>query len=625
MANSLNSLTAFVDYAPPDPNKKKNENNNDYLSGALNRATTNKTSSGQNTQSGNDLLSALTSKFNSTTNNNASSGQNTAAGSNWSNNLTAMANTVSKGYPSTGNTARANLSANSGTSASQTQGKMLSPYEAQRQGIQNPQSSTRASLADAMYKRGIDENGDPYVTYGGFKVITPEELKKQQEKEKELAEEKERIEQILKEKGLLDSGNIRWMGNEPTPTGQTIVDPSSMNNGNMPTATTPTTSDIPTPTQPGFGTGTSIPYGQRNYSVFSGSNADANGNNGSLVKMGADGRTVNIDQSYATKELPSYTMSEAQYGTYDTSMAKGDEFQKYIGDKGNWSDGLLETVKAIDDYDTLHTDSKKAIDSSYATAQKLNEYKDRNVKEGYSAEDLAVMSQSGLDSLNNAYKRALNSAAADYNRLGLRGSGFELGNSYGNTTDSITGQYLSNVAKLQNEIDAKGLEAAREDRFRNAEANDKNRTDVIKTALDIGNSMNDTDNKRIENIQNIQEKNRNAYSEALKTINNLFTSSDQSQRGWASQNESEHKNDYDAILKAVELGKQSQATQYSTAATILNGLLNAIGTASSGGNRDALNGAIERINQVTNPKDSNSSSYLNEILKALGIPVVNNA
>ena len=529
--NNSNSL--FVDYLAPDPNKKKNENNNGYLSGALSQATTNKTSSGQNT----------------------------AAGSNWSNNLTAMANTVSKGYPSTGTAARANLSANSGTSASQTQ------------------------------------------------------------------------------------GNIRWMGNELTPTGQTIVDPNSMNNGNMPTATTttpttsttsttpttsttsttPTTSDIPTPAQPSFGTGTSIPYGQRNYSVFSGSNADANGNNGSLVKMGADGRTVNIDQSYATKELPSYTMSEAQYGTYDTSMAKGDEYQKYIGNKGNWSDGLLETVKAIDDYDTLHTDSKKAIDSSYATAQKLNEYKDRNVKEGYSAEDLAVMSQSGLDSLNNAYKRALNSAAADYNRLGLRGSGFELGNSYGNTTDSITGQYLSNVAKLQNEIDAKGLEAAREDRFRNAEANDKNRTDVIKTALDIGNSMNDTDNKRIENIQNIQEKNRNAYSEALKTINNLFTSSDQSQRGWASQNESEHKNDYDSILKGVELGKQSQATQYSTAATILNGLLNAIGTASSGGNRDALNGAIERINQITNPKDSNSSSYLNEILKALGIPVVNNA
>lgn len=602
------SLTDFVDYKAPDPNKKKNENNNGYLSGALSQATTNQTSSGQNT----------------------------AAGSNWSNNLTAMANTVSKGYPSAGNTARANLSANSGTSASQTQGNMLSPYAAQQQGIQNPQSSARASIKTLfdIYRdgsRGIyDEDTDTYIKY---KPISQEELKKQQEKEKELAEEKERIEQILKENGLLDSGK----GNEPAPTGQTIVDPSSMNNGNLPTATTPTTSttsttsttpttsDIPTPAQPGFGTGTSIPYGQRNYSVFSGSNADANGNNGSLVKMGADGRTVNIDQSYATKELPSYTMSEAQYGDYDSSMTKGDEYQKYIGNKGNWSDGLLETVKAIDDYDTLHTDSKKAIDSSYATAQKLNEYKDRNVKEGYSAEDLAVMSQSGLDSLNNAYKRALNSAAADYNRLGLRGSGFELGNSYGNTTDSITGQYLSNVAKLQNEIDAKGLEAAREDRFRNAEANDKNRADVIKTALDIGNSMNDTDNKRIENIQNIQEKNRNAYSEALKTINNLFTSSDQSQRGWASQNESEHKNDYDSILKAVELGKQSQATQYSTAATILNGLLNAIGTASSGGNKDALNSAIARINQITNPKDDNSSSYLNELMKALGIPIVNNA
>lgn len=619
------SLTEFVDYRAPDPNKKKNENNDNYLASALNRATTNKTSSGQNTQSGNDLLSALTSKFNST-NNNASSGQNTATGSNWSdnwrNNLTAMANAVSKGYPSTGNTARANLSANSGTSASQTQGNMLSPYAAQQQGIQNPQSSTRASLKILPYI--YDEDTDTYIKHD---VLSQEDIKKKQEKEKELAEEKERIEQILKEKGLLDSGTIRWMGNESTPSGQTIVDPNSMNNGNMPTATTPTTSTtsaIPTQAQPGFGTGTSIPYGQRNYSVFSGSNADADGNNGSLVKMGADGRTVNIDQSYATKELPSYTMSEAQYGTYDTSMAKGDEFQKYIGDKGNWSDGLLETVKAIDDYDTL-AGRKEDINSSYTTAQDLNKYEDRNVKEGYSAEDLAVMSQSGLDSLNNAYKRALNSAAADYNRLGLRGSGFELGNSYGNTTDSITGQYLSNVAKLQNEIDAKGLEAAREDRFRNAEANDKNRADVIKTALDIGNSMNDTDNKRIENIQNIQEKNRNAYSEALKTINNLFTSSDQSQRGWASQNESEHKNDYDSILKAIELGKQSQATQYSTAATILNGLLNAIGTASSGGNKDALNGAIERINQITNPKDDNSSSYLNELMKALGIPIVNNA
>ena len=354
-------------------------------------------------------------------------------------------------------------------------------------------------------------------------------------------------------------------------------------------------------------------YGQRSFNVQSGSNDVSK----SLIEMGNDGRTVNIDQSYVTSELPSYTQSEGQYGTYDTAVAKGGEYSDSIGDMSQWSYPLLKMAEELGSYKDLGLDAEHQaqIDSNYIQAQDLNDYQDRNLKEGYSAEDLAVMSQNGLNSLNSAYQKALNSAAADYNRLGLRGSGFELGNSYGNTEDSITGQYLSNVQKLQSEIDSKGLEAAREDLYKNADANDRNRENAIKSGLEIGAGMNDAAMKRIENEQQIQEKNRTGYKTAVDTINTLYGTSDQSQRGWAGQNETEHKNDADAIRELISLGKQSEATQYSTAAQLLGQLFGAIGTASSGGNRDALNGAVDRINQLTN----GDNSYLNRILQELGL------
>lgn len=102
-------------------------------------------------------------------------------------------------------------------------------------------------------------------------------------------------------------------------------------------------------------------------------------------------------------------------------------------------------------------------------------YQPTNLQEGYSSNYLQELAAQQIDPLNDAYQEALRKASADYNRLGLRGSGFELGNKYGSQNDSITSAYLDKVADVYRDVALKGAEAEREDRYRQAEQNEANR------------------------------------------------------------------------------------------------------------------------------------------------------
>lgn len=104
---------------------------------------------------------------------------------------------------------------------------------------------------------------------------------------------------------------------------------------------------------------------------------------------------------------------------------------------------------------------------------RLTSNMDRKLQEGYDASYLKELAAQGIDPLNDAYKEAVRTAGADFNRLGLGGSGFELGNKYGSQADSITSKYLAAVGDVQRSVALRGAEAARADRFANANMQDQ--------------------------------------------------------------------------------------------------------------------------------------------------------
>ena len=209
-----------------------------------------------------------------------------------------------------------------------------------------------------------------------------------------------------------------------------------------------------------------------------------------FVNWGGPGNnTANFNPTMAAISIPSYTKKEESYGTYDTGIGKQKSYADDIGSLGGKTINLFEQIaQGVD----LPTGPSSNITNAYSNLDDTLEtmagsadieaapdsgYQKRDLKQGYTVDDLNLMAQNGFNSLGDAYQNALNKAAANYNRLGLRGSGFELADEFGNQTDSITSNYLKNVQQLQNDIATKGLEAAREDEYRNADANDKNRFD----------------------------------------------------------------------------------------------------------------------------------------------------
>ena len=237
---------------------------------------------------------------------------------------------------------------------------------------------------------------------------------------------------------------------------------------------------------------------------------------------GSGNNTAYFNPTMATTYAPSYTKKEESYGTYDTGLGKQQGYAAMVGSlggktdsNGNYIDYLEQIAKGVEvpqgpssnvtnAYSNLDDTLEKMAgssnisaspDSGYISQKGSNTdktleqmaeaanvqtspdagYRERNIQEGYTSEDLNKMAENGVGQLKDAYNTALNKAAANYNRLGLRGSGFEMADEFGNQSDSITSNYLKNVQQLQNDIDTKGLEAAREDRYKNADANEVNR------------------------------------------------------------------------------------------------------------------------------------------------------
>lgn len=122
--------------------------------------------------------------------------------------------------------------------------------------------------------------------------------------------------------------------------------------------------------------------------------------------------------------------------------------------------GKFGTYTPGRDWDTVLTEIGSAINSDPNAG-----YKKSGLKAGFSDDYLKTLAESQIDPLNEAYNEAVKSASGDFNRLGLAGSGFEIGGKYGDNPDSITSRYLKEVGDVHRDVALRGAEAAREDRF----------------------------------------------------------------------------------------------------------------------------------------------------------------
>lgn len=99
-------------------------------------------------------------------------------------------------------------------------------------------------------------------------------------------------------------------------------------------------------------------------------------------------------------------------------------------------------------------------------------YQQKNLQQGFSDDYLQKLAASQVDPLKEQYEESLRLAGADFNRLGLGGSGFEVGAKYGGQPGSITSRYLQEIGNVARDVALRGAEAEREDAYRQAEMNE---------------------------------------------------------------------------------------------------------------------------------------------------------
>lgn len=324
-----------------------------------------------------------------------------------------------------------------------------------------------------------------------------------------------------------------------------------------------------------------------------------------------NGNTYQFNPSQANTSQPAYVKKEKSYGDYRTGMGNGQNYANNVTDNNSWSKNLQSVAQAVQagsqnqQTNTANNNTNNTLTRMSQNAQvapsKNAAYQQRNVQEGYTTNDLNQMAQSGFNTLNKAYSTALAKAGNDANRVGLGGSGFEMGSKYGNQNDSVTSNYLNNVQQLYNEIATKGLEAAREDRFRNAEANDANRqfaanyeTNLANqnfTNLDTlagrqqtyANGLNSNDLDWAKYRSDIDFKNKDNMLGAIKTQNDLITQSNQDQLAWAQQNANEAKSDDDAVMERYKQALDMLKTDVTNQTNLTGSYLTAKGQAYAGG------------------------------------------
>lgn len=321
-----------------------------------------------------------------------------------------------------------------------------------------------------------------------------------------------------------------------------------------------------------------------------------------------------FNPTYASKELPDYQVKEKSYGDYDTSLNSQKQYSNNFGTitgkdvNGNqWSKNLsdiaqtVESGKQSQNTQQAYNNTNQTINSISNTLK--TQPQQRNVQEGYTEADLNKMAENGFNTLNEGYQNALDKAAANYNRLGLRGSGFELADEFGNQSDSITSNYLKNLQQLQNEIASKGLEAARQDRYANAEANEKNYQNWIQNLGNLANTQqtfadkqNASDLSWLQNMQNVAFQNKDYLAKAIDINKGLADQSNTQQLKWGELNGGLAKNDDESVMKrwegGVDVDKNTVNNQYDVYKT----LLQVLGAAATGSNENYGN-MITQLNE----------------------------
>jgi hypothetical protein len=164
--------------------------------------------------------------------------------------------------------------------------------------------------------------------------------------------------------------------------------------------------------------------------------------------------TNNTENNSTTPAAPGSTNvnAPANFTPQTYNMPGQPQFNSSVGRFGTYTPGR--------DWDSVLNEIGSAINSDSEAGHKKS-----GLQAGYDDTYLKTLAESQIDPLNEAYQEAVKSASGDFNRLGLAGSGFEIGTKYGNTPDSITSRYLQEMGNVHRDVALRGAEAAREDRF----------------------------------------------------------------------------------------------------------------------------------------------------------------
>lgn len=291
--------------------------------------------------------------------------------------------------------------------------------------------------------------------------------------------------------------------------------------------------------------------------------------------------TATFNPTMATTQQAPYTRMEGAYGDANTSRINQNDYVGQVASlgqvdaNGNWINNLWKLAQEITPYGqsqnidnaNINTDKtlEKMAGSTEATAPDYAGYEARNTKEGYTTDDLKKFYENGMDILQEAYGNSLDKASADFNRLGLRGSGFELADKYGSQSDSITSGFAKNAQQLATDIYTKGLEAEREDRYRNLDTNDKNRLDWSNYFTNLGqqgfsnlaqlaglqqqfaNGLNSNNLDWSKYYTDVDLKNKDALTNAIKLYQDIARQGDSSFIDWARVNGGLAQNDENNI------------------------------------------------------------------------------
>ena len=93
-------------------------------------------------------------------------------------------------------------------------------------------------------------------------------------------------------------------------------------------------------------------------------------------------------------------------------------------------------------------------------------HRPNDLQAGFDASYLQKLAASQIDPLKEAYQEAIRTAGADFNRMGMAGSGFEVGDKFGSQPGSLSTRFLQEAGNVSRDVALRGAEAEREDLFR---------------------------------------------------------------------------------------------------------------------------------------------------------------